>query len=138
MPLGPQKLLDHRITGAEVDPPALSVQFIADPTQQVRLAAAGIAKSQQILASIHKRALQEYLDLLSYSQRQTFEIEVLQGLFHRQPRSLDQPHYLVCPADIAFYLGQLMQILLIAQSFIDRFAVIFGVVLTEHRQMKLF
>jgi len=64
---------------------------------------------------MHERALLEQLDLLAYSKGQTLEIEVLQRLFHRKLGGLDQANNLVGPADIAFYLGRLMEILLVAE-----------------------
>ena len=76
--------------------------------------------------------------MLAYSQRQTLEIEVFQRFFHRKSGSLDQADDLVGPADIAFYLGKLVQVLLVAESFAHCFDGVFGVILTEHRQMKLF
>ena len=46
-PLGPQELLDYRITGTEVDPPALVGKLMAEPAQQIGLATARIAKGRE-------------------------------------------------------------------------------------------
>jgi len=46
--------LDHRITGTKVHPAALAGQFMAYSTQQVRLAAAGTAKSKQVFLPVNE------------------------------------------------------------------------------------
>lgn len=104
----------------------------------MRLAAAGIAKSQQVLASVHERTILEQFNLLADSQGQTLEVEVFQCLLHWKPGRLDQPDDLVGPANITLRLCQFVQILFVTESFLRGPDGISGVIFTEHRQVKFF
>ena len=56
---GPQELLDQQAAGREIHAPAALNQFMADGTQQVGLATAGVAEGQDVLAPVHEVALDQ-------------------------------------------------------------------------------
>src|SRR4051812_30255883 len=81
----------------------------------MRLAAAWITEGQHVLPAVEKTAVQQRFDLARRLRRQTLHLEVLHGLFQRQPRDAEQLNDAVLSALLAFALHQFEQVLLVSQ-----------------------
>jgi len=83
--LGCQQLLHQQSALGKQHPPACPYQFLAQRTQQVRLARARLAEHQHILMLINEQSLQQRPGLLHYFGRQPLQVQGLPTLLQGQP-----------------------------------------------------
>src|SRR5262249_9543321 len=82
----------------------------------MRLAAAWITERQHVLPAIEKAAVQQRFNLARRLRRQTLHLEVLHGLFQRQPRDAEQLNDAVLSTLLALAFHQFEQVLLVPQG----------------------
>src|SRR5262249_25089187 len=104
----------------------------------MRLAAARIAESQDVLPAIEKATVQQGLDLAGRLRRQALHLEVLHRLFQGEARDAKQLRDAVLPAFLTFAFHQLEQVLLVPQGLAFGLARLLFEAAPDRRQMQFF